>query len=107
MGAELFADKVSEILSAHKAEDIRKIDLRGKTEIADFFVIASGRSTAHVRALTEKLDEELKKDGVTPLREEGLREGRWAVIDYGDVIVHVFSDETRLLYHLEALWENK
>ena len=107
MGADLFADKVSAILSAHKAEDIRKIDLRGKTEIADFFVIASGRSTAHVRALTEKLDEELKKDGVTPLREEGLREGRWAVIDYGDVIVHVFSDETRLLYHLEALWENK
>ena len=107
MGADLFADKVSEILAAHKAEDIRKIDLRGKTEIADFFVIASGRSTAHVRALTEKLDEELKKDDVTPLREEGVREGRWAVIDYGDVIVHVFSDETRLLYHLEALWENK
>ena len=49
-------------------------------------------------------EEELEKEGVFPTREEGVKEGRWAVIDYGDVIVHVFNDETRLLYHLENLW---
>ena len=107
MEAKDFAEKVSSILSAHKAEDIRIIDLRGKTEIADFFVIASGRSMTHTRSLIDNVEEELAKQGVSPIREEGVREGRWAVIDYGDVIVHVFNDETRLLYHLEALWQDK
>ncbi|MBO4252067.1 MAG: ribosome silencing factor [Clostridia bacterium] len=107
MEAKVFAEKVCAILDAHKAEDIRIIDLRGKTEVADFFVIASGRSMTHTRALIDHVEEELEKEGVSPIREEGVREGRWAVIDYGDVIVHVFNDETRLFYHLEALWQDK
>ena len=107
MEAKDFAEKVCEILTAHKAEDIRIIDLRGKTEVADFFVIASGRSMTHTRSLIDHVEEELEKEGVSPIREEGVREGRWAVIDYGDVIVHVFNDETRLFYHLEALWQDK
>ena len=102
-----FADKVCEVLKDHKAEDVKAIDLRGKTEVADFFVRASGRSMTHTRSLIDKVEEELEKDGVSPIREEGVREGRWAVIDYGDVIVHVFNDETRLFYHLEALWQDK
>ena len=106
MGSKEFADKVCGILNGHKAEDVRIIDLRGKTEVADFFVIASGRSMTHTRSLIDKVEEELEKDGVSPIREEGVKEGRWAVIDYGDVIVHVFNDETRLFYHLEALWDN-
>ena len=105
MEAKDFAEKVCEILTAHKAEDVRIIDLRGKTEVADFFVIASGRSMTHTRSLIDNVEEELEKQGVSPTREEGVREGRWAVIDYGDVIVHVFNDETRLFYHLEALWD--
>ena len=107
MEAKEFAEKVSEILKAHKAEDVRIIDLRGKTEVADFFVIASGRSMTHTRSLIDKVEEETGKAGVSPVREEGVREGRWAVMDYGDVIVHVFNDETRLFYHLEALWQDK
>lgn len=107
MEAKEFAEKVCEILKDHKAEDVTIIDLRGKTEVADFFVIASGRSMTHTRSLIDNVEEELEKDGVSPIREEGVREGRWAVIDYGDVIVHVFNDETRLLYHLEALWQDK
>lgn len=107
MDSYLFAEKIGKLLEAHKAEDIRIINLCGKTEIADYFVISSGRSMTHVRSLVEKIDEELQKDGVSPIRAEGVREGRWAVVDYGDVIVHVFNDETRLLYHLEALWEGK
>lgn len=107
MEAKEFAEKVCGILNNHKAEDVRIIDLRGKTEVADFFVIASGRSMTHTRSLIDKVEEELGKDGVMPIREEGVREGRWAVMDYGDVIVHVFNDETRLFYHLEALWQDK
>ena len=105
MESKEFADKVCGILNDHKAEDVRIIDLRGKTEVADFFVIASGRSMTHTRSLIDKVEEEIEKQGVAPIREEGVREGRWAVIDYGDVIVHVFNDETRLFYHLESLWD--
>ena len=107
MEAKEFAEKICGILSAKKAEDVKIIDIRGKTEVADFFVIASGRSMTHTRSLIENVEEELDKEGVSPIREEGVREGRWAVIDYGDVIVHVFNDETRLFYHLEALWQDK
>ena len=107
MKSEEFAKSVSEILKAHKAEDVRIIDLRGKTEVADFFVIASGRSMTHTRSLIDKVEEETEKAGTSPIREEGVREGRWAVMDYGDVIVHVFNDETRLFYHLESLWQDK
>lgn len=105
--SEQFANDIAEILKSHKAEDVRIIDLRGKTEVADFFVIASGRSMTHTRSLIDHVEEEVEKSGTSPIREEGVREGRWAVIDYADVIVHVFNDETRLFYHLESLWEDK
>jgi ribosome-associated protein len=58
----------------------------------------------HTRALIEHVDEEMSKLGFEPTWSEGVREGRWAVLDYGDVIVHIFNDESRLFYHLEALW---
>ena len=76
MEAKDFAEKVCEILTVHKAEDVRIIDLRGKTEVADFFVIASGRSMTHTRSLIDHVEEDLEKDGVSPIREEGVREGR-------------------------------
>lgn len=99
-----FAKKVCETLDNHKAEDIVLMDVTGKTEVADFYVIASGRSMTHTRALIEHVEEEMDKLGVAPVRREGVREGRWAVLDYGDVLVHIFNDETRLFYHLEKLW---
>ena len=104
MNAEEFAKKVCGILENKKAEDVVSICVKGKTEVADYFVVASGRSMTHTRSLIEYLEEELEKEGVSAIRSEGVREGRWAVLDYGDVIVHVFNDETRLFYHLEKLW---
>ncbi len=101
------AENVCAILNKHKAEDVVTINVSEKTEVADYFVIASGRSMPHTRALIEHVDEEMDKLGVKPLRSEGVKEGRWAVLDYGDVIVHIFNDETRLFYHLEQLWEDK
>ncbi len=106
MDSRTFAENVCKILKDHKAEDVVMIDLGGKTEVADFFVVASGRSMTHTRSLIDKVEEETEKAGTSPVREEGVREGRWAVIDYGDVVVHVFNDESRLFYHLEKLWDD-
>lgn len=104
MDAKTFTEKIAESLLKHKAEDVVSIDVKGKTEIADYYVVASGRSMTHTRALIDHVEEDMEKLGVAPSRREGVREGRWAVLDYGDVIVHIFNDETRLFYHLEKLW---
>ena len=101
------AQEIGSYLSAKKAEDILIIDVREKTALCDYFVIAGGRSSTAVKALCENLEEKLEKEyGVMPERRDGGREGRWNVLDYGDVIVHVFNDEMRDFYHLERLWED-
>lgn len=106
MDSTKFSERICEILDSHKAEDVVAIDVRGKTDITDYFVIASGRSMTHTRALIELLEMDLDKEGIAPTRRDGVKEGRWAVLDYGDVIVHIFNDETRLFYHLETLWDD-
>ena len=94
-------------LSAKKAYGIVYIDVESKTSLCDYFVICSGRSSTQVKALAESVDEKMEKErGLTPRRKEGVREGRWAVLDYEDVIVHIFNDEERDFYHLERLWED-
>ena len=72
--------------------------------LADYFIIAGGRSQTQVRALSDYVDEGMSKLGVEVKRREGETEGRWAVLDFGDCIVHIFNDESRLFYHLESLW---
>ncbi len=104
MQAKEFAQKICATLSDHKGQDIVMIDVQGKSEVADYLVIAGGRSMTHTRSLTEYVEEEMEKLGVSPIRREGVREGRWVVLDYGDVVLHVFNDETRLFYQLEKLW---
>ncbi len=104
MDSKTFAEKICLTLTDRKAEDVILIDVRGKTEVADYYVVANGRSMTQTRALIDHVEFEMEKLGVAPVRREGVREGRWAVLDYGDVIVHIFNDETRLFYHLENLW---
>ncbi|MBQ9103598.1 MAG: ribosome silencing factor [Clostridia bacterium] len=104
MEAKVFTEKICNLLVDHKAEDVLSIDVKGKSDVADYFVIASGRSMTHTRALIEHVEEGMEKLGVSPMRREGVREGRWAVLDYGDVVVHIFNDETRVFYYLEKLW---
>ena len=96
--------EIGNYLSSKKAEDILLIVVREKTALCDYFVIASGRNTTQVRALGENLEGHLSKQGIEPRRTEGVRDGRWGVLDYGDIIVHIFNDESRLFYHLERLW---
>lgn len=92
-------------LSAKKAKDIATVYVREKSSLCDYFVIASGTSSTQVRAIGEYVEEQMEKQfSLSPVREEGMRDGRWSVLDYGDVIVHIMQDETRLFYHLERLW---
>ena len=91
-------------LSEDKAEEIVTIDLRGKSSIADYMVIASGRSTHQVTAISEKLVERLKQAPAVRCKVEGKEAGDWVLIDAGDVIVHVFRPEVREFYQLEKMW---
>ena len=100
----LTADMICKFLSEKKANDIVKIYVADKTIIADYFVIASARSSTQVKALSEYVEEFIEKNGGEVRRTEGVAEGRWAVIDAGDIIVHIFNDEQRLFYHLERIW---
>ena len=87
-----------------KAEDLVVIDLHGKSSIADFFVIASGRSDRHVGAIAEHLLRRVKKIGLGRCRVEGLSKRDWVLIDLGDIIVHLFRPEVRKFYNLEKMW---
>ena len=92
-------------LSEKRGKDIVILYVREKTSLCDYFVIASASNAPQIRAMGERVEELIEKEfGVAPTRTEGVRDGRWGVIDYGDVIVHIFNDETRLFYHLERLW---
>ena len=98
---------ICKLLSDKKANDILYIAVENKTSLCDYFVIAGGRSKTQVKALAEQLEEKLKKEyEIIPRRTEGVSGGRWAVLDYTDVIVHLFGDEERDFYRLERLWED-
>lgn len=91
-------------LDDDQAENIVTIDLSGKSAIADHMVIASGRSSRHVSSIVDKLVEKLKREGGVVPRLEGVEQGDWALIDAGDIIVHVFRPEVREFYALERMW---
>lgn len=91
-------------LDERKAQDIIVLDVQHLTIIADYFVIASGRSANQVRALSDDVDDKLSMLGEEPRRREGTSEGRWAVMDYGSVLVHIFHEQEREYYNLERLW---
>lgn len=93
-----------EVLAERKAEDVVALDVRKLTSYTDAFIIASGRSNRQVSAIGEHIRSEMKKKGVEAISVDGLEEGRWVLLDYGDVIIHIFYDETRRFYDLEGLW---
>jgi ribosome-associated protein len=87
-----------------KAERLQILDVAGKVDYADFLVIMTGRSDRHAQSLAQGIEDALKKRGVRPIAVEGLPLGSWVVMDFGEVVVHVFQDEARQLYDLEGLW---
>lgn len=91
-------------LNEEKAANTVKIDLKGKSTIADYMVVTSGRSNRHVNAITDHVVEALRDNGISRVRIEGLPQCDWVLIDAGDVIVHVFRPEVRAFYNLEKMW---
>ncbi|MCC7252857.1 ribosome silencing factor [Hyphomicrobium sp.] len=102
--SEPLLKKVVHWLDEAKAEEIVSIDLKGKSSIGDFMVIATGRSDRHVGAIAEQLRKHLKDNGVGGVRVEGLETCDWVLIDAGDILVHVFRAEVRDFYNLEKMW---
>ncbi|MCI8484890.1 MAG: ribosome silencing factor [Lachnospiraceae bacterium] len=91
-------------LSEKKAEEIRVIDISEISPLADYFVIATGTNTNQIQALVDAVEEELGKEGCQPKQIEGNRTSSWILMDYRDIIIHVFSKEDRLFYDLERIW---
>ncbi|AEF94744.1 iojap-like protein [Desulfotomaculum nigrificans CO-1-SRB] len=87
-----------------KAKDITVLDISHISIICDYFLICTGGSRTQVQSVAEHIEEKLEEAGVKPLRKEGFREGTWILLDYGDVVVHVFQEMERDFYNLERLW---
>ena len=88
----------------HKALDLVVLDVQGLSSVTDYFLVCSGRSTTHLRSIVDAIREAMKAAEVRPLHAEGAPESGWMLVDYGDVLVHVFLEETRVYYALERLW---
>ena len=103
--SEMLLARILTSLKNDKAEDIVQIDLRGKSSIGDYMIIASGRSSRQVSAISEKLVDNIKQDFGRSSKVEGKGAGDWVLIDAGDIIVHVFRPEVREFYQLEKMWQ--
>ena len=98
-------EEIVRILDSKKADDIRAIRIGDLTILADYFVIAGATSTTHVKSLADEVEYQIKKDDeISPARVEGYGSASWVLIDYGEVIVHIFNPEAREFYKLERLW---
>lgn len=102
--AKEFAKLAYEALSAKKGEDIRILDIREVSVISDYFVISTGSNPAQIEAMKDEVDERLGKAGAVLKQIEGNRNSTWILMDYGDIIIHIFSRDDRLFYNLERIW---
>ena len=93
-----------ELIIDRKGQDLLLLDLRGLSNSTDYFLIVTGTSDTHVRAIADHLLDELKKEGMKPDHLEGLRTGRWVLVDFIDFVIHVFHPTAREFYQLERLW---
>ena len=93
-------------LDDKKARDVKILKTAEQTVIADYFVICNGTSSTHIKALVDEVDRKLSEAGEPPIRREGMRSDIWVLMDFGSVIVHVFTDEARKFYNLERLWSD-
>lgn len=106
MDSEILAKKIAHITSEMKATDIRVLDLRGLTSFTDFFLVCSGTSDRHTKAIAEQVKHNLKDAGILPNGVEGEDAGQWVLLDYGGVVAHIFQTESREFYQIEKLWSD-
>jgi ribosome-associated protein len=104
--SEPLARRAAALAADLKAQDVVVLDLRGVSDVTDFFVIASGTSDTHVRAIAQHVLEALKQEGMPASASEGVAQGRWALLDFVDCVVHVFHPALRQFYQLERLWSD-
>ncbi|MCI8923719.1 MAG: ribosome silencing factor [Lachnospiraceae bacterium] len=93
-------------LEEKKAEDIRAIDISRVSVIADYFIIANGTNTSQIQAMADEVEEQLYKAGYPLKQKEGYHNANWVLMDFGDIIVHIFDKENRLFYDLERIWKD-
>ena len=93
-------------LEEKKAEDIKLIDIEKVSVIADYFLIASGTNRSQMQALSENVEEQMEKQGFELRQKEGYQSAQWILLDYGDIIIHIFDRENRLFYDLERIWRD-
>lgn len=104
--AKKMAEIIYKALDDKKGEDIKVLDISEISVMADYFIITSGSSDSQVGALVDNVEEQMHKNGYSLKQQEGNRSGTWVLLDYGDVIVHVFDKENRLFYNLERIWSD-
>lgn len=104
--AKKMAKIAYDALDEKKGEEIRIIDISGVSVLADYFIIANGANDSQVRALVDNVEEKLHKAGCSLKQREGQGSGGWVLLDFGDVIVHIFDKENRLFYDLERIWRD-
>lgn len=106
MNSEELAKKIVRILDSKKGLDIVGVDIHELTTIGDYFILVTGTSSPHVKALAEEVEDTLAKEGLEPRRIEGAQSATWILMDYQDVILHIFTKETRDFYNMERLWSD-
>ena len=100
------ARKIVQVMDSKKAKDIRLIKIEGISSLGDYFVVASASNTTQVKAIADEVEDEMTKLGLEPNRVEGRQSAQWILMDYYDVMVHVFLDAARNFYNLERLWSD-
>ena len=106
MESKDLAVRIAQVLDKKKADSLKVLKVRDLTVLTDYFVIATGSSTTHVRSLAEEAEYQLGLEGEKPLRSEGWDTQRWILLDYGDIVIHLFDEENRLFYDLERIWRD-
>ena len=106
LSPEQITNVAAKALEDKKAQNIKILKTAEQTVLADYFVICNGTSSTHIKALVDAVDKALSEAGEAPIRREGLRSDIWVLMDFGSVIVHIFTDEARKFYDLERLWSD-
>ena len=106
MKAKELADRIAAAAADKKARDILLLNMAELSPVTDYFMICSAQSSTQVRAIADNIEDKLAEAGVLPAHKEGYTEGSWILMDYGDIILHIFDEENRLFYDLERIWRD-
>ena len=105
--SKTLADKIAELCDDVKAENINTYDVKETSQIADYYIICSGNSNPHLRAIRDKVENELASKGLEPKTVDSAPGSKWTIMDYSNVILHIFHPDTRAYYNIEELWQAK